>query len=198
MTIRTAEPTDTEAVAAVLAQAFHLDPVVSWLVPDPDRRRAVMPPFFSVFVADAIKAGSVDVLYGDDGEPLAAGTWFDETAPAPAPEESDQRLDEVFGPDLPRWRTLDRIMTENHFEEPHHYLFALGALPPLQGRGLGGRLLDHRHENLGPHPGYLEATSRDSMRLYQRKGYVLLSELPLPDGPSLWRMVKAPEGVPAS
>jgi DNA polymerase III alpha subunit (gram-positive type) len=59
MTITQAEPADTDAVAAVLAHAFHHDPVVSWLVPDPDRRTTVMPSFFTLIITDAIKTGTV-------------------------------------------------------------------------------------------------------------------------------------------
>ena len=195
MTITTAEPAHAETVAEVLAHAFHDDPVVSWMVPDPVRRRAVMPRFFAVLVADAVKDGAVDVLRAADGEPLAAAAWFDQTQAPTGHSEPDHRLDDVLGADLPRWNALDAAMTEHHLRGPHHYLFAIGAIPPMQGRGLGASLLDHRHTRLGPEPAYLEATSRDSMRLYERKGYTLLGELRVPDGPTLWRMLRASEAA---
>jgi len=195
MTITTAEPAHVETVAQVLADAFHHDPVVSWMVPDPARRRTVMPRFFAVLVADAVKDGAVDVLHADDGEPLAAAAWFDQTQAPTGHPEPDHRLDDILDTDLPRWTALDQAMTRNHLHGPHHYLFAIGAIPPIQGRGLGARLLDHRHTRLGPEPAYLEATSRDSMRLYERTGYTLLGELHVPDGPTLWRMLRPQEAT---
>ena len=35
---------------------------------------------------------------------------------------------------------------------------------------------------------YLEATSEQNRRLYERHGFVATAELRLPDGPSLWAM----------
>ena len=52
-------------------------------------------------------------------------------------DDPDPRLDEVFGPDAVRWRTLDELMTGHHLASPHHYLFAIGVLPDYQGNGLG-------------------------------------------------------------
>jgi GNAT superfamily N-acetyltransferase len=84
-------------------------------------------------------------------------------------------------------------MTQTHLSGPHHYLFAIGVLPDLQGNGLGARLLAYGHQRLGGLPAYLEATSPDSRRLYHRHDYHDLGEIHLPDGPSLWRMWHTPD-----
>lgn len=110
-------------------------------------------------------------------------------------DDPDPRLDEVFGPDAVRWRTLDELMTGHHLASPHHYLFAIGVLPDYQGNGLGGALLAHGHRRFGGMTSYLEASSPDSRRLSHRHGYTDLGRIGLPDGPSPWRMQHNPVPV---
>lgn len=49
--IRAASLHDVARIATALAGAFHDDPVFSWAIPAPDRRRAVLPGFFTIFAA---------------------------------------------------------------------------------------------------------------------------------------------------
>ena len=195
-TIRDAEPGDLHTLARLLARAFD-EPVTRWLVPDPDRRLVTVTDLFTVFATDAFKDGHVDLLTDDAGHPLAAALWFDLTTPEPGSTPADPPGHDsapVAGwrpadeDDAARWRVLDELMTRHHLQGPHHYLFAIGVDPAVQGRGLGSRLLTHRHQRLGTHPAYLEATSSTSRRLYQRHGYTDLGQIYLPDGPPLWRM----------
>lgn len=192
-TVTTATPADTEAVGHLLALAFD-EPVTRWLVPDPARHQPVMTGLFTLMATDALtRGGWIDLLSGDDGQPAAAALWFDHSSLEGAPaSEPDPRLDEVFGPDIHRWRTLDDLMTRHHLAGPHHYLFAIGVHPDRQGTGLGGQLLIHGHERLDDLPAYLEATSPASRRLYARLGYQDLDQLQIPGGPTLWRMWHAP------
>jgi GNAT superfamily N-acetyltransferase len=136
------------------------------------------------------KDGHVDVLTDDTGHPLAAALWFDLTTSARPEERPEERQGwrPADDDDAARWTVLDGQLTRHHLQGPHHYLFAIGVDPAIQGRGLGSRLLSHRHQHLGSYPAYLEATSRTSRRLYHRHGYTDLGQIQLPDGPPLWRM----------
>jgi GNAT superfamily N-acetyltransferase len=188
---------DVDAVGGLLAIAFD-EPVTRWLVPDPDRHQQVLTDLFTLMATDALTDGGwVDILTHPAGQPTAAAIWFNHatTTDAVPGSEPDPRLDEVFGPDAARWRVLDELMARHHLADPHHYLFAIGVLPDLQGNGLGGQLLAHGHQRLGGLPAYLEATGPDSRRLYHRHGYHDLGRIDLPDGPSLWRMARIP--IPA-
>jgi GNAT superfamily N-acetyltransferase len=81
-------------------------------------------------------------------------------------------------------------MQEHHPVEPCFYLLAMGVEPERQGRGVGGRLLGTvtgRCDEASA-PAYLEATSEDNRRLYERHGFATVAELRLPQGPSLWPM----------
>jgi ribosomal protein S18 acetylase RimI-like enzyme len=67
-------------------------------------------------------------------------------------------------------------------------------VPEHQGEGIGSAMLRvalARCDEAGE-PAYLEATSEDNRRLYERHGFRVTRELLLPDGPSLWAMWRAP------
>ncbi len=66
----------------------------------------------------------------------------------------------------------------------------------LQGCGLGTAMLRavlDRADRTGV-AAYLEATSPDNRRLYQRHGFVVTGELAIVGGPSLWAMWREPLG----
>ena len=56
----------------------------------------------------------------------------------------------------------------------HWYLFNIGVLEEYRGRGIGSRLLDYGTERIGDYPAYLEASTYDSARLYERRGFFSL------------------------
>ncbi len=47
--VRKATPDEAPIIAAALARAFIDDPVFRWAYPDDERRREVLPPFFSLW-----------------------------------------------------------------------------------------------------------------------------------------------------
>ena len=59
----------------------------------------------------------------------------------------------------------------------HWYLFNIGVLEEYRGRGIGSRLLDYGTERIGDYPAYLEASTYDSARLYERRGFFSLGPL---------------------
>jgi hypothetical protein len=121
---------DADVVGGLLATAFD-EPVTGWLVPELARHRPVMTGLFTLMAGDALAGGGwVDVITLHDGQPAAAAIWFNHaTADEASTDGPDLRLDEIFGPDAGRWRTLDQLMTAHHLTGPHLYLFAIGVLP---------------------------------------------------------------------
>ena len=67
--------------------------------------------------------------------------------------------------------------------------------PSEQGRGLGGTLMTHMHDQLDADgvAAYLEATNENNVRLYRRHGYQPMEphEIYLPDGTPFYRMWRA-------
>jgi ribosomal protein S18 acetylase RimI-like enzyme len=66
----------------------------------------------------------------------------------------------------------------------------LGVVPDRQGQGYGSAML-HAVLDQGDHdemPAYLEATSQENVRLYERHRFRVTGELAVAGGPSLWAM----------
>lgn len=185
---------EIDTVSSILARAFDQDPVFRWLIPDPHRRKERLPSLFAAFV-DLFLPHDETYMAGDG---LGAALW----APAeaePFSEEQLHRLGErmgsVLGDDAGKAADLDALLDEHHPAEASFYLQFMGVAPQHQGRGLGGRMLAtvlERCDAAGT-PGYLEATSRDNRRLYERHGFVTMTEIGLPDGPPLWSMWREPQ-----
>jgi len=194
-TARKARKTDRAAVAAALAAAFQDDPVFRWLTPDDTRRNRILPPFFDL---------AIDLFATHDdtwcvGPPVVGGAIWSPAGVEPmdetAGERFAQRCAELAGPDIGRWEEIIALLDENH---PHHtdhdYLWLLGVVPAWQGHGYGSALLRavlDRADRTGV-PAYLEATSSDNRRLYERHGFQVTAELAVAGGPSLWAMWREP------
>jgi ribosomal protein S18 acetylase RimI-like enzyme len=68
------------------------------------------------------------------------------------------------------------------------YLAQLGAATP--GHGVGSALLEHRLASITG-PAYLESSNQRNLPLYQRFGFEEIQEISLPDGPTLWTMLRS-------
>jgi len=196
-TARKAPAEDHAAVATALAAAFHSDPVFRWLTPDVDRRRRILPAFFDLAV-DVFRRHDDIWCVGRDGD-VAGGAIWSPAGVEPMDEADGDRFAarcaELAGPDASRWEDVITLLDENH---PHHtdhdYLWLLGVAPDRQGHGYGSAMLRAvlgRGDRDGV-PAYLEATSPDNVRLYERHGFQVTAELAVAGGPSLWAMWREP------
>ncbi len=79
-----------------------------------------------------------------------------------------------------------------HPEEPHWYLPLIGVDPAYQGRGLGSALLSHALALVDADklPAYLEATTLDSRRLYERHGFEVVGEIQSGSSPTMYAMYR--------
>jgi GNAT superfamily N-acetyltransferase len=199
MTTVRASSTDASTIGLALARAFQDDPVLSWIVPDAERRRARLPAVFETFAEVFLPHDETHLLSDGAGAALWAPPGVE-----PVGEQDQQwfgeRQVEILGEDADRSLILDELFEQHHPEEPCWYLQFMGVVPEQQGRGLGSRLLAtvlDRCDADGT-PSYLEATSADNRRLYEHHGFETIGEILLPDGPPVWSMWRHPTARPAT
>jgi GNAT superfamily N-acetyltransferase len=99
------------------------------------------------------------------------------------------RLD---GQQLRRLMVLNDVTAGLHPTAPHWYLGMLATRTAAQGSGAGSRMLAHtlRVVDADAWPAYLESTNPVNVPFYERHGFTVLGQTPLPDGPILtpmWR-----------
>ena len=84
------------------------------------------------------------------------------------------------------------VLDAAHPTYPHWFLHFLAVRPSVQGQGHGSALLRPMLERCDAEgiPAYLDATSEDNRRLYERHKFVVVSEVTLRDSPPLWCMLR--------
>lgn len=189
-----ARDADLEVVAETLGRAFHLDPVARWVTPDPRRRRSVLPALFGLLAGTTRAQGEVHVRPDRQG----AALWeLSAAAPPDAAAEAAfaEALHEAIGRDALRaGDVMDRLATWRP-ATPAWHLTCVGVLPQLHGSGAGTALLRPMLDRCDAtvQPAFLEASSADSRRLYERLGFDVIGEVTLPDGgPPVWPMWRDP------
>lgn len=182
-------------VVTALCKAFFDDPVYRWLVPDDAQRRLSAVAFYSRFVAVCWPHGGV--YAGDHG--LAAALWLPPGRQLVTAEEAEAFNDALLasaGDDAARARMaqLFQLLDEHHPADACWYLAFMGVEPVAQGRGIGSRLLaavlaQVDRQNV---PAYLEASSPENRRLYERHGFQTVGELTVADSPTIFPMWRPP------
>jgi GNAT superfamily N-acetyltransferase len=189
----TAGPDKTARLATVLAQAFYDDPVFAWFFPRERRRFERIERFFARLALERSTMPHGHVYTTAD---LAgAALWLPPGQAHSTTWEQLRMLPElarVAGRDLPRVLRGMGMMEQEHPHEPHWYLWFVGVAPERRGAGLGSALMRPILERCDDGmPAYLEATSPDNRRLYERHGFEVTGELRLPNGPPMWPMWRA-------
>jgi ribosomal protein S18 acetylase RimI-like enzyme len=193
-----AQPTvvlaDHQQAVATLSAAFHHDPVFEWIYPDASHRRTAVPHFFTVLVEQFASRSASRTTPDVDGVAL----WLPPGEELIPEAEAEAILGEIVdgaGPAAERMVQCFELLEANHPQEPHWYLGFLGVQPALQGLGIGASLLASTlpEVDAAGAAAYLEATSAENQRLYERHGFRVVRELPLPDGPSLYAMWREPQ-----
>ncbi|HEY1586492.1 MAG TPA: GNAT family N-acetyltransferase [Polyangia bacterium] len=179
---RRATKDDLPRVSAVLARAFEVDPLWRWALGRDavDERRARLARFFAA-IAHVVHARDEPTFIAGDVAGAAVwmrpGKWrfslVDEARMAPAVLASFGATGTV------RLLKLLGAVERAHLREPHYYLFAIGADPAHQGRGVGAALLAPMlarcdQERL---PAYLESSNPANLSFYRRHGFEATGEL---------------------
>ena len=196
-TVRTAATADATRVAEALARAFYDDPVLSWAMPDEQRRADRLQRGFELFLRrvylpHAHTYTTARVVGGALW--LPPGQW--RVGPL-AQLRLLPSMAAIWRRDLGRVMRMLHLFETKHPHEPHYYLGIIGVEPEAQGRGIGTALMRPVLERCDAEgvPAYLEATAPRNRDCYLRNGFSVVEEVRLPkDGPPYWGMWREPLG----
>ncbi len=176
------------AIATVVA-AFAADPVERWLWPETDLYENCFPDFVAAFGGQAFERESA-WGFANTG---AVALWL-----APGVESDEEAVVGVLSETVARekhddlFSTLEQ-MAVAHPTYPHWYLPWLAVTPALQGRGLGGRLLEHGLAivNVDGLPAFLETPNPRTVPLYERHGFEVVATPRAGGCPPMTSMLRA-------
>lgn len=179
---------DLPEVVETLASAFFAVPIFRWFFPDDAERARILPPFFDVMIGSY--AGWGTIHRSADG--LAAAVWVAPGRQMPREQAATlgERLPAVVGKYAARMWEFRPLLEGAHPRFPHWFLHYLAVRPAAQGQGYGGALLRAVLDEAGDMPAYLDATSPENRRLYERHNFVVQQEIRLRDSPPLWSMLR--------
>lgn len=190
LNVQVASATDLPAVVATLSEAFHAVPIFRWFIPDDGRRAEILPAFFSAMCEAYLPWG--EIHRSSDGR--AAALWEPPGARMPEAQAAvlAERLPEVLGEYGSTMNEVGPLLAPWHPSEPHYFLHFLAVRPEAQGRGYGSALLRPVLDRCDAEgiPAYLDATSEENKRLYERHEFVVQHKVTLRDSPPLWCMLR--------
>jgi len=195
-TVRKATEADYWQLISTLARAYYDDPVYCWYFPDDSRRLQQLYDVFVLFGAKALfQFEETYVVDGVGGGALwvPPERWrmcpFTRTA-AVRGLASKLGLRDMVRP----LRGLYLLQSRHRPDPPHYYLALVGVEPGSQGEGVGKALLQpvlSRCDREGL-PAYLEATTPRARAFGERNGFVVIGQIGLRRGPTIWPMWRRP------
>ncbi len=192
---RLATTDDIETAAEILGRAFVEDPVVVQFIREGPSRTRRLSRYFEL-ECELTLSGYGEIWLDDDA--LGAAIW---RRPGGYPEPTSAQLRmlpryiRLFPRELVKASRAMNVLAKVHPKEPHWYLMAVGVVPEAQGHGRGAALLApvlDRCDNDGV-PAYLEASTADNARLYERLGFEQRGQVEMLPGVSVRPMWRDPQ-----
>ncbi|UPJ79762.1 GNAT family N-acetyltransferase [Bradyrhizobium sp. 183] len=188
--IKTVGPDDRSRVNAILATAFTTCPLLRWLYPAPWQYLQHFSGFIEYYCGDPYRDQSG--AYISDGD-KAALLWQTESE-----HRGNTRLMSFLHESVPAHRRSEaekvfESFGKYHPPQPHWYVTMVGVDPVYQRSGLGSLVLKHLTDISDKAGGlvYLEATSAQAVRLYERLGWTLLGEVQIGTSPPFFPMSRS-------
>ena len=187
--------------ARLLARAFHADPILTFFLNDPVRRKVAFPAFFRAAIYETWECGNIYAACADQ-RLVGVAVWIPPSGATPS-RQFQRRADRNhsivksrFSRRAPAlYRGLAAIM-ELHPVESHWYLSFVGVDPAFQGSGVGRKLtapvlkIADREGTLC----YLETPFPNTHEFYRRQGFELgPAAHPFKGAPNLWTMLRPPK-----
>lgn len=184
------DQTNTRDAIAVLAAAFHDDPVMNWTGNNP----RTLEPFFRITLPVFIPHR---LCYLDpQGRGAAAWLGPDQRLKWPVTFASAVEVLKLGGLKGMYRMLLSGKKTEHyHPKTPHYYLFAIGVTPGNKGRGLGTALITEmlRRCDAEGMPAYLENSKAENLPFYEGHGFRVQQQIRFAaSAPPVWLMWREP------
>lgn len=200
-TVRLQDPQLSES-SQVLARAFFDDPMMTYIMPDDDQRREVLPLFMQAGSRICLPHGEI---YTTPGAIQGSANWL-----PPGKTELDEAtlggagvfevLAQMGEAPAGRFGALMEQMGGLHAQavnpEDHWYLLILGVDPPRQGQGVGGTLIEPvlRRADAEGRQCYLETMKPRNVTFYKKHGFDVVVEDTTADGAlRFWTMRREPQ-----
>jgi ribosomal protein S18 acetylase RimI-like enzyme len=190
--------------AAVLCEAFRDYPLMRYAVPDDGRRVRAVRSLYSSVLRYSLRYGETYTTGALEG----AACWLPPDNPFP----TFWRMVRIGMLGVPyhfgwggfrRLEAVDKIAEARHREHApgqHWYLWVIGVAPAHQGKGVAGRLMRPVFEKADRDElrCYLETHKQANVAIYQRYGFRVASETPVPGSPlTLYAMLRSPHAGPS-
>jgi predicted N-acetyltransferase YhbS len=193
MRVRTAAPSDADALTALITEAFATDPLWSWAIPDV----RAMETWWRLLVTSALRYPTVWIA----GDYAAAAVWIPPGGVELTHAEEERvepLLHDLVGARAPQVvELLERFDASHPSDAPHYYLSLLATANRHRGHGLGMELLRdclRRVDDRGV-GAYLESSNPANDRRYERVGFRRTGSFSTPDGAcavaTMWRDARA-------
>jgi ribosomal protein S18 acetylase RimI-like enzyme len=189
-------PDQLDAASQVLGRAFQDDPAWIWVIPDSERRAALLPWLFRM--GFEVTEGEV---WTTEEPVLGCARWLPPGRPPVRVGRALRaflavplRLREATSRFLAYGRAVESLRTRA-VSGPHWYLAGIGVDPPEQRRGIGTALVARGIENAARDlvPCVLLTNTEDNLAFYRRQGFEVVLEDDTPSGgPHAWALVRNP------
>lgn len=188
--VETVSVSTRDAAISTIVLAFSADPVARWFYPNAQRYLEYFPEFVKAFAAPALEHGTAYCTADCSG----AALWI-----PPGIHPDEERLAALAEQSIPERQRADalkvlELMAGYHPPEAHWYLPMIGVDPGKQGSGIGSALLRHALDRCDAEGrlAYLEASSTQSPRLYERHGFEVIGLIQVGSSAPLFPMVRKP------
>lgn len=192
-TVRPATWDDVPRAVRTLGAAFADYPATRHTV-DAERHEERVTELQELFLT-RVGLGIGRVWVADDGDAVAVWTTPDSTEAGAVFAELGPRLAELAGSRLAAHQEMESLLEPHRPKEPAWFLATVGVAPGRQGHGLGSAVVKPGIEEAARAgvPAYLETSDARNLPFYQRLGFTVTADVPLPgDGPRTWCLTRHP------
>ena len=188
--IHTTDTTGMAMVIDTLVLGFAADPVMRWLMPEPQDYLATFPEILRLFGGGAFRHGGAY----HNADQTCAAMWL---PPGVHPDEDG--LGALFearysGDMLATVYSLFEQMDGFHPDEACFHLAFIASDPIMMGKGLGAAMMQHNLKvcDADNKIAYLESTNAANLSLYTRYGFEQIGKIEADGAPSLYPMLRQP------